>query len=88
MGVQSGVAAGGASLGRLRRDVAEVRDPLQEKFIAAQKDVAAKAGKLFAENPAKARAYLTSESGKACREAVESYWELGDSLWTRYDEKW
>jgi hypothetical protein len=72
----------------MRRDVAEVRDPMQKKFIAGQKDVAARACNLFAEDPAKARAYLTSESGKACREAVESYWNLGDSLWTRYDEKW
>jgi dipeptidase len=74
--------------GDMRFDVAKVRDPMQEKFLAAQKDVAAKFSVLFAENPAKARAYLTDESAKACREAVESYWNLGDALWTKYDEKW
>ncbi len=74
--------------GDMRRDVAEVRDPMQEKFFAAQKDVAATARKLLAENPAKAREYLTSESRKACLEAVEAYWNLGDALWTKYDEKW
>ena len=74
--------------GDMRRDVAEVRDPMQEKFLAAQEDVAATFRKLLAEDPAKARAYLTSESRKACLEAVEAYWNLGDSLWTKYDEKW
>ncbi len=74
--------------GDMRGDVANVRDPMQEKLFAAQKDVATKFRTLVAENPAKARAYLTNESGKACREAVESYWALGDSLWTKYDEKW
>ena len=74
--------------GDMRRDVAKTRDPMQEKFLAAQKDVAAKASALFAENPGKARAYLTDESCKSCREAVESYWSLGDLLWTKYDENW
>jgi dipeptidase len=74
--------------GDMRRDVAAVRDPMQEKYFAAQKGVEATAGKLLAENPAKARAYLTGESRKACVEVVEAYWNLGDSLWTKYDEKW
>ena len=74
--------------GDMRRDVAAVRDPLQAKFLAAQADVAATFRKLLAENPAAARAYLTGESRKACLEAVEAYWNLGDALWTKYDEKW
>jgi dipeptidase len=74
--------------GDMRRDVAEIRDPMQEKYFTAQKNVEAAARKLFAESPAKARAYLTGESRKCCQEAVEAYWNLGDSLWTKYDEKW
>jgi len=74
--------------GDMRVDVAEVRDPLQEKFLAAQKDIATTAGKLLAENPAKARAYLTGRTREACSEATEAYWNLGDLLWTKYDEKW
>ena len=74
--------------GDMRRDVAEVRDPLEEKYLAAQPDVAATYKKLFADDPFKARAYLTDESRKACLEAVDSYWDLGDKLWTKYDEKW
>jgi dipeptidase len=74
--------------GDMRRDVAEVRDPMQNKLLGAQADVAATFGRLLAENPAKARAYLTGETRKACLEAVEAYWKLGDSLWAKYDEKW
>jgi dipeptidase len=74
--------------GEMRNDVAKVRDPMQQKLLAGQADVAATFARLFAENPAKARAYLTAESRKACLDAVDAYWNLGDSLWTKYDEKW
>lgn len=74
--------------GDMRTDVAEVRDPLQEKLLAAQAEVAATAKKLFAEDPAKARAYLTRQTRQACAEATQAYWNLGDLLWTKYDEKW
>jgi dipeptidase len=74
--------------GDMRRDVSAVRDPMQEKFLAAQGDVAATAAKLFAQDPAKARAYLTRQSQQACTEAVDAYWNLGDALWNKYDERW
>ncbi len=74
--------------GDMRHDVAAVRDPLQRKFLAAQREVTAKARDLYAEDPAKARAYLTGVSRTACQEAVDAYWDLGDALWTKYDEKW
>jgi len=74
--------------GDMRVDVAEVRNPLQEKLLAAQQEVAETASKLLAEDPAKARAYLTRRTRDACREATEAYWNLGDLLWTKYDEKW
>jgi len=74
--------------GDMRTDVAEIRDPLQEKFLAAQKEIAETTGKLLAEDPAKARAYLTENTWEACSEATEAYWNLGDLLWTKYDEKW
>ena len=74
--------------GDMRADVAEVRDPLQEKFLAAQEEIAEEAQKLLKEDPAKARAYLTARTREACSEATEAYWNLGDMLWTKYDEKW
>jgi Fe2+ transport system protein B len=44
--------------------------------------------KLLADSPAKARAYLTRKSQDASREATQAYWNLGDLLWAKYDEKW
>jgi len=43
---------------------------------------------LLTEDPAKARAYLTQKSREACFEATQAYWNLGDVLWTKYDEMW
>jgi dipeptidase len=74
--------------GEMRVDVAEVRDPIQERLLAAQQETAERASKLLAENPAKARAYLTQKTWDACSEATQAYWNLGDLLWNKYDEKW
>jgi len=74
--------------GDMRVDVAEVRNPLQEKFLSAQDEVASTATKLLAEDSNRGRAYLTLQSRQACEEATQSYWNLGDLLWTKYDEKW
>ena len=43
---------------------------------------------LLQENPGKAREYLTGISVDACEEATATYWNLGDLLWSKYDEKW
>ena len=74
--------------GDMRRDVAEVRDPLQSKLLDGQREVDAEAQRLVKQSPDRARAYLTDVSRKACAEAVEPYWTLGDRLWTKYHEKW
>ena len=47
-----------------------------------------KAAKLLANDGEAALAYLTGLSAKACHEATDAYWKLGDLLWTKYDEKW
>jgi dipeptidase len=74
--------------GDMRADVAAVRDPLQERLLSSQADIAATAAKLWKENPAKAREFLTAKTREACHQATEAYWNLGDSLWNKYDEKW
>jgi dipeptidase len=74
--------------GDMRKDVAAVRDPMQEKLLASQKEIDEEAAKLLKENPAAGRAFLTRKSAEACNEAVNAYWNLGDLLWTKYDEKW
>jgi dipeptidase len=74
--------------GDMRNDVAAVRNPLQERFLSEQKAVAEKAAALFKQDPAKAKAFLTERTREACRQATDSYWNLGDSLWNKYDELW
>jgi dipeptidase len=74
--------------GDMRRDVAAARDPMQEKYFVGQRMIEATFRTLLAQSPDKARAFLTAESRKACLEAVDVYWNLGDSLWNKYDEQW
>ena len=74
--------------GDMRTDVAAVREPLQEKLLTAQEETAEKAKALSSQNPAKAKSYLTETTKQACFEATQAYWNLGDLLWTKYDEKW
>jgi dipeptidase len=74
--------------GEMRNDVAAVRSPLQERFLAERKEIAEKAQKLFKEDPAKARAYVTKKTFQSCRAATDAYWTLGDLLWNKYDELW
>ena len=74
--------------GEARKDVARVRDALQQGFLARQKGVEQKALALHRRNPAAARAFLTRQTHQACKKTVAAYWKLGDLLWTKYDEKW
>lgn len=75
--------------GDMRKDVAQVRDPMQEKWLAAQKAIDDEAVLISKKGGAKKlQAFVTEKSRDACREATDAYWNLGDSLWTKYDEKW
>jgi dipeptidase len=74
--------------GEMRTDVAEVRDPLQRKFLDMQDEVAERAVELLVRDHDEALAYLTEVTNQACEEVTEAYWDLGDHLWTAYDEKW
>jgi len=75
--------------GEMRRDVSRVRDRLQGRFFAEQRGVERRAaGLIRAGKLDQARALLTGHTKKACDETVKAYWQLGDALWTRYDEKW
>jgi dipeptidase len=74
--------------GEMREDVAKVRDPLQTRYLEMQGSVAERATTLLETDPEQAAAYLTGVSAKACEETTEAYWDLGDQLWTDYDEMW
>jgi dipeptidase len=74
--------------GEMRNDVAEVRDPLQRKYLDMQDEVAERAAELLETDREAGLAYLTEVSKNACEEVTEAYWKLGDHLWTAYDEQW
>lgn len=74
--------------GEMRKDVAAVRDPLQERLLSDQAGVAETAVKLLNESAEKGRQYLTRTTFEACAEVTQAYWNLGDLLWTKYDEQW
>jgi dipeptidase len=74
--------------GDMRKDVAEVRDPLQEQLFASSAETDKAAAELYTTSPAEVRAFLTGYVKGVCHTVVSAYWDLGDTLWTRYDEKW
>jgi dipeptidase len=74
--------------GDMRQDVKAVRGPLQEKYLSRQKEIDEKAARLLDEKPKEGRAFLTETTRASCLEATDAYWNLGDLLWTKYDEKW
>jgi len=73
--------------GDMRNDVIGVWKPMQLELFSNQPRVEKQALELFNDDPDKARAFLTDYAIKWGNKVVEQAWELGDQLWTRYDEK-
>ena len=74
--------------GEMRHDIAAVRDPIQARLLTSIDEISARARSLADESAGSEKTLLTERSMEACREITRAYWDLGDSLWTRYDEKW
>jgi dipeptidase len=73
--------------GDMRKDVAEVRDSILGEAFHDQKRVEDKALEKFNSDPASAVDFLSDYSFRMCQKIDSAYWELGDRLWTKYDEK-
>lgn len=74
--------------GDMRHDVDEVWDPLQKELFLKQTEIEKKALELFkAGKHKKVIEYLTNYTIDWGEKVVIKAWELGDLLWTRYDEK-
>lgn len=74
--------------GDMKAEVARVRDPMQKQMLDQIEELDATAKKLHAKSPAAASRYLTGYVKKTCRTVVDTYWKLGDHLWSKYDEQW
>ena len=73
--------------GDMRHDVDDVWNPWQKELFEAQKDFEAKALELYNEKkPEKTIELLTGYTIKWGDKVVKKAWDLGDFLWTKYDE--
>jgi dipeptidase len=71
--------------GDMVKDLNAVWNPLQEKYIKELKETDEKASKI--KNKEERRKFLTNSVIEKGNYVVEKAWELGDFLWTKYDEK-
>ncbi len=73
--------------GDMRQDVMAVWSPWQEEMFKMQPAIEKEALSLYESgNTAKAIEYLTMYSYEWGRKVVEKAWDLGDYIWTKYDE--
>jgi dipeptidase len=73
--------------GEMRNDVTAIWEPMQQELFVQQKTVEDKASQLFKKSTEEAVKYLTGYSIFWGEKVVKRAWELGDELWTKYDEK-
>jgi dipeptidase len=73
--------------GDMREDVAAAWKPLQKQLFDQQAEVEQKALDLLKTSPEEARQFLTVYGIEWGDRVVERAWQLGDDLWTKYDEK-
>jgi dipeptidase len=73
--------------GDMRYDVREVWDPWQEELFRQQASIESEALEMYNNNPETAARFLTKYFNHWGNKVVERAWQLGDELWTKYDEK-
>ncbi len=73
--------------GDMHKDIDEVWVPWQKELFEKQKEIDEKAKEKLESDRQEAIEYLTGYSNKWGNKVVEKAWELGDNLWTKYDEK-
>jgi dipeptidase len=73
--------------GDMRHDVTAVWAPMQQELFSNQAQLEEDALKLLKKDRKKARKYLTDYTNKWGNAVVRQAWDLGDYLWTKYDEK-
>ncbi len=72
--------------GDMRHDIDTVWNTYQNKLFENQNAFEAEVVEIYKKDPVKGRAKLTGYTGKWGNKVVNKAWELGDLLWTKYDE--
>jgi hypothetical protein len=65
----------------------EVWEPLEEELFAKQASFEEEALALFKRDPAGLEAFLTDYSVGLADKTAARYWELGDQLWVRFNNR-
>jgi dipeptidase len=65
----------------------EAWEPIEEELFAKQAEVEAEALELYNQDPALAEEYLTNYSVGLANRIMEQWWELGDRLWVRFNNR-
>jgi dipeptidase len=73
--------------GDMHKDVDAKWNPIQKKFINEIPEIDKKAMELYQKKPKKAIEFLTEYSNKQGSMVMKDAIELGNYLWTKYDEK-
>jgi len=73
--------------GDMHKDIDKVWGPWQHDLFENQDEVDRKAQELYEQDPDKAEEFLTNYTNEWGNKVVEKAWNLGDELWTKYDEK-
>ncbi len=73
--------------GDMRHDVTAEWEPLQKRLFSQQDSLEQRALHIYKNNREQLPAMLTDYSIRWGKHAVRKAWELGDYLWTKYDEK-
>lgn len=73
--------------GHMRKDLAAVRDPLQKEMLDNQAKIEQEAMELYRQNPQEAIRFLTDYVNRMCTKVEGAYWDLGDLLWVKYQDK-
>jgi dipeptidase len=66
------------------QDVQKAWEPIEARAFADQPKIEAEAARLYAQDPQKAREFLTKYSNDVADGAVAAYWKLAEDLWTKY----
>jgi len=72
----------------MKSDLQAVWEPIETEAFARQAEIEAEAQRLYRQDPADAREYLTRYCHELAGSTVSAYWQLGDDLWSKYNNRW
>lgn len=68
-------------------DISQVWNEIEDKAFTNQANIEAEALALYKKNPKVAKDFLTRYSNDMANDAVDRYWHLYETLWTKYTQR-